>query len=256
MNLIWNGTGRNRNAALTVFRHFDSASVVQGLVGGRPLTAWVIDYPMLERIHYLLVAGFDVFGNVGHQVLTRLYMDFLRMEGEANFLMLLPHTRRTQLAHAWYRGVTGSARQRIDAKLAGRGVESRIRYAGAQPELELFSSIEKHLASVRFCTRPRSSQTRLATELCASASVSRATTPRFGVRATRCTRRNCARDRRTADSSTTTGWTPIENRARRASAALPEPNATSATNCQNDSKRGAQSTRAATSLSKDQSSAE
>jgi hypothetical protein len=30
---IWDGGGSNRNAALTVFRHFDSASVAQGLVG-------------------------------------------------------------------------------------------------------------------------------------------------------------------------------------------------------------------------------
>ena len=67
LDAIWDGDGDNPNAALTVFRHFDSATVVQGLVGGPPKTAWVIGYPLLERIHYLLVAGFDVFGNVGHQ---------------------------------------------------------------------------------------------------------------------------------------------------------------------------------------------
>lgn len=32
-DVIWDGNGTNPNAALTVFRHFDSASVVQGLVG-------------------------------------------------------------------------------------------------------------------------------------------------------------------------------------------------------------------------------
>ena len=59
-------TGSNRNAALTVFRHFDSASVVQGPGRrGRPKTAWVIGYPLFERIYYLLVAGYDVYGNVG-----------------------------------------------------------------------------------------------------------------------------------------------------------------------------------------------
>ena len=31
--IIWDGDGINQNAALTIFRHFDSASVVQGLVG-------------------------------------------------------------------------------------------------------------------------------------------------------------------------------------------------------------------------------
>jgi hypothetical protein len=40
---IWNGGGKNPNAALTIFRHFDSASVVKGFVGDFPKTAWVID---------------------------------------------------------------------------------------------------------------------------------------------------------------------------------------------------------------------
>ncbi len=57
--LLWDGDGKNANAALTVFRHFDSATVVKGFVGRPPKTAWVVGYPLLERIHYLLVAGFD-----------------------------------------------------------------------------------------------------------------------------------------------------------------------------------------------------
>ncbi|MCK5360658.1 MAG: fatty acid cis/trans isomerase, partial [Gammaproteobacteria bacterium] len=79
MNFLWDGDGENPNAALTIFRHFDSASVDYGFTGDYPDTAWVIDYPLLERIHYLLVAGFNVFGNLKHQLNTRLYMDFLRM---------------------------------------------------------------------------------------------------------------------------------------------------------------------------------
>ena len=73
MNYIWDGGWQNPNAALTVFRHFDSASVSLGLIGYYTDSAWVIDYPMLERIHYLLDAGFNVFGNVGHQLNTRLH---------------------------------------------------------------------------------------------------------------------------------------------------------------------------------------
>ena len=73
-----------------MLRHFDSASVVQGLLGEQPQTVMLIGYPLLERIHYLLVAGFDVYGSVGHQLTTRLYMDFLRMEGEMNFFAFLP----------------------------------------------------------------------------------------------------------------------------------------------------------------------
>src|SRR5690606_38975631 len=87
---------------LTIFRHFDSASVVEGLVGEKPKTAWVIDYALLERIHYLLVAGFDVYGNFGHQLITRMFMDFLRMEGESNFVALLPRDVRHKEMSSWY----------------------------------------------------------------------------------------------------------------------------------------------------------
>jgi hypothetical protein len=136
---IWDGDGHNPNAGLTVFRHFDSATVVQGFVGGPPKTAWVVDYPLLERIHYLLVAGFDVFGNVTHQIATRLYMDFLRMEGESNFLSFLPPARRKELDDAWYRGVGGKAKERVDAELAGEKADAGIHFKSATPELELFT---------------------------------------------------------------------------------------------------------------------
>ncbi len=102
--IIWDGDGYNPNAALTVFRHLDSASVREGLHGITPETAWVIDYPILERIHYLLVAGFNVYGNVAHQLKTRLYMDFLRMEGENLFLSFLPSEKRKTLHQEWYGG--------------------------------------------------------------------------------------------------------------------------------------------------------
>lgn len=101
---LWDGDDNNDNASLTVFRHFDNATVVKGLVGEPPKTAWIIDYALLERIHYLLVAGFDVYGNYGHQLLTRLYMDFLRMEGESNFLTLLPQEERRKQLSDWYQG--------------------------------------------------------------------------------------------------------------------------------------------------------
>lgn len=102
-DMLWQGEGVNDNAALTIFRHFDSATVVKGLIGQEPKTMWVLDYALFERIHYLLVAGFDVYGNVGHQLITRLYMDFLRLEGEQNFLALLPKKVRKELKENWYR---------------------------------------------------------------------------------------------------------------------------------------------------------
>ena len=148
LSSIWDGDGTNANAALTVFRHFDNATVVQGLVGGPPQTAWVIDYPLLERIHYLLIAGFDVFGNVGHQLETRVYMDFLRMEGEANFLLLLPPARRAELVANWYRGATGGGLERVKSELLGETGLPNIEYKTRKPELELFEMLRSRVRPV------------------------------------------------------------------------------------------------------------
>ena len=41
--------------------------------------------------------------NIGHQLITRLYMDFLRLEGEHNFLALLPEAQRETIKQSWYR---------------------------------------------------------------------------------------------------------------------------------------------------------
>jgi hypothetical protein len=68
LDLIWNGDGWNDHAALTVFRHLDNATVVKGFVGEEPKTLVVLDYALLERIHYLLVAGYDIYGNIDHQL--------------------------------------------------------------------------------------------------------------------------------------------------------------------------------------------
>ncbi|MGB3752138.1 MAG: fatty acid cis/trans isomerase, partial [Arcobacteraceae bacterium] len=98
---IWKGDDAKSSPFLTVYRHFDSASLHRGALGGLPKTAWVIDYPLLERIYYALVAGFDVYGNVGHQVSTRRYMNRLRVEGETNFLNLLPQNEREEIFKLW-----------------------------------------------------------------------------------------------------------------------------------------------------------
>jgi hypothetical protein len=148
LSLVWDGDGDNRNAALTVFRHYDSATVVKGLVGDPPKTAWVISYPMLERIHYLLVAGFDVYGNVGHQLATRTYMDFLRLESEATFLSLLPDAARVRERSHWYRDTGERAYSGIVEKLTEIGIDTGIAYDTRAEKLELFDGLEKHLGRV------------------------------------------------------------------------------------------------------------
>lgn len=139
LNSIWNGSNNhltdanrntiaNDNAALTIFRHFDSATVEKGLLGNEPKTVWVLDYPIFERIHYLLVAGFNVYGNVGHQLSTRLYMDYLRMESENNFLDFLPSAQRKPLRDSWYKGAGTSMINYFDKPLIGAERETRIAY--------------------------------------------------------------------------------------------------------------------------------
>jgi hypothetical protein len=102
---IWKGNHTSDAPVLTVYRHFDSASVHKGVLGGLPKTLWVLDYPLIERLYYALVAGFDVYGTMGHQLAVRLYMDTLRVEGETYFLNFLPREKRKEIMESWYQGV-------------------------------------------------------------------------------------------------------------------------------------------------------
>jgi hypothetical protein len=149
---IWNGGQVNRNAALTVYRHYDSATVVQGFIGEVPKTGWVIDYPLLERIHYLLVAGFNVYGTAGHQLATRTYMDFLRIEAELNFLVFLPRDQRLPLYRHWYRktdqpkkleGLIAESVKKYGARVPA------IQYETADGKKEFFSKAYQHLGNAR-----------------------------------------------------------------------------------------------------------
>jgi hypothetical protein len=146
---IWDGDGDNHNASLTVFRHFDNATVVKGLIGEPPKTAWVIDYVLLERIHYLLVAGFDVYGNYGHQLMTRLYMDFLRMEGESNFLAFLPPDVRRSEFKDWYQKSGPELTKFIEGDINPFNQPSGIRFKTDTPKAELYQLLQQHLTDVQ-----------------------------------------------------------------------------------------------------------
>jgi hypothetical protein len=136
--LIWDGRDEeghdNPNAALTVFRHYDSASVEKGLIGDGPQTTWIISYPLLERLHYLLIAGYDVYGNLGHQLKSRLYMDFLRIEGEQNFLSLLPEGAHLAIERRWYRDAPRSTLEYVAASHLLLGDRSELELGGLAPE--------------------------------------------------------------------------------------------------------------------------
>jgi len=146
LDSIWNGAAENDNAALTVFRHNDSASVVKGLVGQQPKTTWLINYSLLERIHYLLVAGFDVYGNVSHQLLSRLYMDFLRIESEMNFVALLPKDHQDEVIDHWYRGAESEISSFLEHYLQRLPAAQDITYRTDQPKSELLTKLAERVA--------------------------------------------------------------------------------------------------------------
>lgn len=101
---LWRGEGKNTNAILTIFRNQNSGMVLKGARGDLPKTTYILDYSLFERLVYNLVAGFDVYGDTTHQLLSRMYMDFIRMEAEENFLSFLPPEKREPLHKYWYRG--------------------------------------------------------------------------------------------------------------------------------------------------------
>ena len=163
MDFIWDGDGKNPNAALTVFRHFDSGSVAYGLVGDNPETAWIIDYPLFERIHYLLVAGFDVYGTLGHRIATRIYMDFLRMEGEDYFLALLPAEQRKTIRNSWYKGQRSTIDELFSAPQAWLSTEAVTGYQTDDPQRELYQRIKTRLAGA---TQPADAMNRCGNNRC------------------------------------------------------------------------------------------
>ncbi|MDD2906916.1 MAG: fatty acid cis/trans isomerase [Sulfurimonas sp.] len=135
IDAIWKGKDASSAPLLSVYRHFDSASLHKGALGNLPKTAWVIDYPLLERIYYSLVAGFDIYGNVGHQVSIRRYMSRLRVEGETQFLNFLPQEDREGLFSSWYIG----AEDKIEHALSQN--ETAIEYKHTNSKREFIEKL-------------------------------------------------------------------------------------------------------------------
>jgi len=138
LNSIWSGQKASDAPMLTVYRHFDSASVHKGILGEEPRTMWVIDYAQFERIYYTLVAGYDVFGNISHQTNIRRYMDFLRIEGEINFLDYMPQEKRLAMLRSWYLNDTtidSYKYQEINT------IKTAFKYKTAYPKYEFISAL-------------------------------------------------------------------------------------------------------------------
>jgi Fatty acid cis/trans isomerase (CTI) len=133
---IWKGKGATDAPLLTIYRHFDSASVHKGPLGNLPKTLWVIDYPLLERLYYALVAGFDIYGTAGHQLTARLYMDRLRIEGESYFLNFMPPEKRLEIMQSWYLKTDFK-----DIKYNPSDIPAGVRFSTTDPKREFVENL-------------------------------------------------------------------------------------------------------------------
>ncbi len=141
INNLWDGDKQNDNAILTIFRHNDNAVVMKGFKGDIPKTAFFLDYALLERLVYNLVVNFDVYGNVTHQMLTRMYMDLIRMEGEEIFLSFLPPESRQKLRNEWYKGVLTKPKMEYLFPLIGKEHPTAIKFNTKNHKQEFFEKV-------------------------------------------------------------------------------------------------------------------
>jgi hypothetical protein len=145
---LWDGDGNNNSAALTVFRNFNNAMVTKGFVGAVPKTLWVIDYPMFERVYYLLVANFNVFGTLATQAETRFYFDLIRSGGEDNFLHFMPPQVRTAMRDSWYLGDKEQKTIRKTYEIVNEDLPVQIPYRTDDPKSEFVSLVSERLGSL------------------------------------------------------------------------------------------------------------
>tara|TARA_R110002110_G_scaffold167482_1_gene368464 strand:+ start:8183 stop:10444 length:2262 start_codon:yes stop_codon:yes gene_type:complete len=145
LNAVWPGENEERPGGLTIFRHFDSATILPGFHGQVPKSTWIIDYPIFERIYYSLVANYDVFSNLGHQILTRIYMDYLRMESETLFVSLLPIQDREPLLESWYQGAVARAKMFWTHSGGTLNLPSNVDFESSDSYSELLTNLARSL---------------------------------------------------------------------------------------------------------------
>lgn len=98
---FWDGDGHNKDAFLTVYRHYDSATVLKGHQGEVPKTVWTMDYPIFEDIFYNLVSGYNVFEALPHHLKSRVYMEYSRINSQDTFISFLPNEARESVRERW-----------------------------------------------------------------------------------------------------------------------------------------------------------
>ncbi|MGH8439361.1 MAG: fatty acid cis/trans isomerase [Pseudomonas sp.] len=147
---LWAG---NDNALLTIFRHFDSASVTKGLIGDVPKTMWLFDYPLFERTYYQLAVNFDVYGNVSHQAQTRLYFDLIRNGAEVNFLRLMPAEQRGAILSDWYQN-SGKVKMWMDYEEIDTDTPSALQLAANDPKRDFGLKLIQRTGSLNAAPDP------------------------------------------------------------------------------------------------------
>ena len=89
-----------------------------------------------------------MYGNFGHQLITRMFMDFLRLEGESNFLTLLPKDVRHIEHSSWYKNQSAQLSDYLQRNIAPFDQPTSVVYKTADPKRELLNMIKDKLAPV------------------------------------------------------------------------------------------------------------
>ncbi len=155
LDQIWKGGRETDIPFMTVFRHFDTATVEPGLLGETPSYGWFVDYDLFERIYYLLVVNFDVFGPATHQVATRQYFDLLRFEGEMNYLRLFPADQRQAIYDHWYDGVS-KGKKKDTYPFPEFGVDTDIVFSGKKDVQDELRDLLMDLSALPQSRHPQS----------------------------------------------------------------------------------------------------
>ncbi len=110
------------------------------------------DDPGVERVYYRFRRDHSTVldkTNMPYALdAARLYMDFLRLESEFNFLALLPAEARQSEADHWYEGADEKQKAYIYGKRASFDNPTSIDYRTDNPKLEVYGMLQRRLTPV------------------------------------------------------------------------------------------------------------
>ncbi|MDD1610703.1 MAG: fatty acid cis/trans isomerase [Methylococcaceae bacterium] len=102
----------------------------------------MVDYPIFEQLHYLLVADFNVYGSTGLQLASRTYMDLLRQDAEDNFLRFMPAMERENIYNSWYIGLNS---WRKADPLFNVNHETQVKFKTTNHKKEFFDQLRQKM---------------------------------------------------------------------------------------------------------------